>query len=94
MASLKGHTMNTGRVSAVLGRWHPLILSAGSQLAGLRPSERGGLVRLDFACRGSINAHIPTAGHRLIDALERDQTLLGRASSLGISEKQTPHHWV
>lgn len=27
--------------SAARGRWHPLILSAGTQLAGLRPSWRG-----------------------------------------------------
>lgn len=84
MASLMGHTGSTGRVSAVQGRRHPLILSAGSQLAG--PSRRGRLVSssssLDYACRGSINSHIPTAGHRLRDAVERDQSLLCGASSL------------
>lgn len=30
----------------------------------------------DFACRGSINSPIPTAGHRLRDAVGRDQTRL------------------
>ena len=90
MASLKGHTGSTGRVSAVQGRWHPLILSAGAQLAGPSPSQRGRLVSssssLDYACRGSINSHIPTAGHRLRDAVERDQSPHSGASFLNISE--------
>lgn len=80
MAPLKGHTGSTGRVSAVQGRWHPLILSARSQLAGLSLSCIGSLVSsassLVCACRGSINLHILAAGNRLRDAVERSKSAL------------------
>lgn len=43
---------------------------------------------LDDACRGSINSHIATAGHRLRDVVERDQNTLGRAYFLRVSDMQ------
>lgn len=90
MASLKGHTGSTGMASAVLGRWHPLLLSARSQLAGPSPNQRGRLVSssssLDCACRGSINSHILRADHRLRDAVERDQSRLCGASFSAAAE--------
>lgn len=98
MASLKGHTGSTGMASVVPGRWHPLILSARSQLAGPSPKRRGRLVSssssLDYACRGSINSHILTADRRLRDAAERDQSLLCGASFFDIAETRAWHHWV
>lgn len=85
MASLKGHTGSTGRASAVLGRWHPLILSAGSQLAGPSPSQRASLPVWIAA------AEEATAGHRLGDAVERDQSRLRGEPFL--NEKQDQHPW-
>lgn len=40
MGCLKGRTGSAGRFSAAAARWHPLILSAGSQLARLDASRR------------------------------------------------------
>lgn len=93
MASLKGHTGSAGTVPAVQGRWHPLIFTAGSQLARLSPNQKGTPVSsspsLDCACRGSINSHIShSRDHRLRDAAERDQSRLSGASFLDISETQ------
>lgn len=85
MASLKGHTGSTDRVSAVLAGWDPLIFSAGSQLAGPSPSQRDSeadslVFQFGVRLQREHKLTLSPLGSTLRGAGEGDQTRLCRAS--------------